>query len=73
MYIAAIKLHHAAATVIASVRARAKETRLEGLEAVRAEAEHMNVMREALGYPTPLGNLKLKFEVHVRVKLRVGG
>lgn len=51
--------------VIPSARVRAKEARLEGLAAVRAEAERLRVMRETLGYPTPLGNLKLKFDVHV--------
>lgn len=54
--------------VVPSARARAKEARLEGLAAVRAEAERLRVMTETLGYPTPLGNLKLKFDVHVRVE-----
>lgn len=47
------------------VRARAVEERLEGWAAIKAGAERMRVMRESLGHPTALGNLKLKVEVQV--------
>lgn len=47
------------------VEARAAEQRLEGCLAVQAEAEGMRVMKETLGHPTAVGNLKLKVKVQV--------
>ena len=46
-------------------RARGSEQRLDGWVAVKAGAERMRVLRESLGHPTALGNLKLKVDVQV--------
>lgn len=44
---------------------RAAERKLNGWEAVQAEAERMRIARETLGHSTAVGNLRLEVEVHV--------